>query len=276
MLAAPFAAAAEELGLGEGASLEYAPRAAGSAAEIRGGPRRAPRRRPEAGPHLLGAAPRRAEARARRQGRCAATARRASSAPALLALIFAEREALMEARAGPAAATARRRDERARPDRRERLVGAPRRGGQTLITAAAEESVPARRGRASCACRLPAAPRSPRHDPPRAPRARRRGALRAALERRAPKTPLAAVQAAWAEAVGERVGGRRGAGLRARGTVVVDCADPVWAAGAGPDAGAASGAPARAARRAGAADFALSCERRWDLVVFIVICRDFC
>jgi predicted nucleic acid-binding Zn ribbon protein len=55
------------------------------------------------------------------------------------------------------------------------------------------------------------------------------GALRAALAGAAPKTRLAAVQSAWAEAVGERVAavaepvGERGE------EVVVACSDPVWA-----------------------------------------------
>jgi predicted nucleic acid-binding Zn ribbon protein len=54
-------------------------------------------------------------------------------------------------------------------------------------------------------------------------------ALRAALERSAPKTPLAAVQAVWAEAVGEHLAAAAEPVSERAGTVVVECADPVWA-----------------------------------------------
>ena len=55
------------------------------------------------------------------------------------------------------------------------------------------------------------------------------GALRAALERAAPKTRLAAVQAAWAETVGERVADAAQPVAERDGAVVVECSDPVWA-----------------------------------------------
>lgn len=55
------------------------------------------------------------------------------------------------------------------------------------------------------------------------------GALRAALQRAAPKTPLAAVQAAWAEAVGERLAAAAQPVSERQATVVVECSDPVWA-----------------------------------------------
>ena len=54
-------------------------------------------------------------------------------------------------------------------------------------------------------------------------------ALRAALERAAPKTRLAAVQAAWAETVGDRVAGAAEPVSERSGTVTVRCLDPVWA-----------------------------------------------
>jgi len=55
------------------------------------------------------------------------------------------------------------------------------------------------------------------------------GAFQAALAQVAPKTRLAAVQAAWESTVGERVAGAaRPVGERA-GTVTVACSDPVWA-----------------------------------------------
>jgi predicted nucleic acid-binding Zn ribbon protein len=54
-------------------------------------------------------------------------------------------------------------------------------------------------------------------------------ALRAALGRAAPRTPLAAVQAAWAETVGERVAAAAQPVSEREGTVIVECSDPVWA-----------------------------------------------
>jgi predicted nucleic acid-binding Zn ribbon protein len=54
-------------------------------------------------------------------------------------------------------------------------------------------------------------------------------ALRAALEQAAPKTPLAVVQAIWAEAVGERVAAAAQPVSERNGTVIVECSDPVWA-----------------------------------------------
>jgi len=55
------------------------------------------------------------------------------------------------------------------------------------------------------------------------------GALRRALGEAAPKTPLAAVQAAWAETVGERVAAAAEPVSERAGTVTVRCLDPVWA-----------------------------------------------
>ncbi|HEY7255151.1 MAG TPA: DUF721 domain-containing protein [Solirubrobacterales bacterium] len=54
-------------------------------------------------------------------------------------------------------------------------------------------------------------------------------ALRAVLEGAAPKTRLAAVQAAWEPAVGERIAGVAQPLSEEGGTVIVGCADPVWA-----------------------------------------------
>ena len=53
--------------------------------------------------------------------------------------------------------------------------------------------------------------------------------LRTALERAAPKTRLAAVQAAWMEIVGERIAAVAQPVSEADGTVTVACSDPVWA-----------------------------------------------
>lgn len=54
-------------------------------------------------------------------------------------------------------------------------------------------------------------------------------AFRTALQRAAPKTPLAAVQAVWAEVVGERVAAAARPVSERDGAVVVACSDPVWA-----------------------------------------------
>jgi predicted nucleic acid-binding Zn ribbon protein len=54
-------------------------------------------------------------------------------------------------------------------------------------------------------------------------------ALRDALDRAAPQTSLAAVQAAWGEAVGERVAAVAEPVSERAGTLVVRCDDPVWA-----------------------------------------------
>jgi predicted nucleic acid-binding Zn ribbon protein len=55
------------------------------------------------------------------------------------------------------------------------------------------------------------------------------GAFRAALERAAPKTRLAGVQAAWTAAVGERVAAVAVPVSEREGEVIVNCADSVWA-----------------------------------------------
>jgi len=53
--------------------------------------------------------------------------------------------------------------------------------------------------------------------------------MRAALERAAPKTPLAATQAAWAEALGERIAAISRPVSERGGEVTVSCSDSVWA-----------------------------------------------
>ncbi|HEY5976987.1 MAG TPA: DNA replication and repair protein RecF [Solirubrobacterales bacterium] len=141
-LAAPFSAAAAELGLGPDAALEYAPRAeASSAAEIQAGlleRRDADLRlgRSSWGPHLD-------ELKLAVGGR---SLRRFGSQgeqrAALLALIFAEREVLMESRRVIPLLLLDDVMSELDPERRERLVERLQRGGQTMITAAAEESVP--------------------------------------------------------------------------------------------------------------------------------------
>lgn len=141
-LAAPFAATAEELGLEGGASLEYAPRAAGSAEEIRVG--LGERRdqdlrlgRSGWGPHLD-------ELKLAVGGR---SLRRYGSQgqqrAGLLALLFAERQALLEARRVTPLLLLDDVMSELDPGRRDRLVGRLGDGGQALITAADEESLPA-------------------------------------------------------------------------------------------------------------------------------------
>jgi DNA replication and repair protein RecF len=139
-LAAPFAAAATELGLAD-AALEYAPRATGTAEEIRA---ELEQRRDQDirlgrsswGPHLdelklLAAG--RSLRRFGSQGQ-----QRAS----LLALLFAERAVLLEARRVTPLLLLDDVMSELDPTRRDLLVERLDDGGQVLITAADEESVP--------------------------------------------------------------------------------------------------------------------------------------
>jgi DNA replication and repair protein RecF len=141
-LAAPFATAATELGLEQGASLEYAPRAAGSVEEIRAGLEQ--RRgqdvrlgRSSWGPHLDEL---KVEAGGRSLRRYGSQGQQRA---ALLALLFAEREALLGARRVVPLLLLDDVMSELDPGRRERLVRRLDDGGQALITAADEESLPA-------------------------------------------------------------------------------------------------------------------------------------
>jgi len=142
-LAAPFSAAARDLGLESDAAIEYAPRASGSAAEIREGladRRQADLRlgRTSWGPHLDDLKIAAAGRSLRRYGS------QGQQRTALLALLFAERESLLEAhRVVPLLLLDDVMSE-LDPDRRLRLVERLEGGGQALITAAADESVPPR------------------------------------------------------------------------------------------------------------------------------------
>jgi DNA replication and repair protein RecF len=141
-LAPFFEQAATELGLDRDTSIEYAPRAAGSAAEVRSG--LAERReadlklgRSSWGPHLDELKITAGKRSLRRFGS------QGEQRAGLLALIFAEREALMSAgRVTPLLLLDDVMSE-LDPGRRERVVERLARGGQTLITAAAVDSVPA-------------------------------------------------------------------------------------------------------------------------------------
>lgn len=138
-----FATAAAELGLEGGAMIEYAPRAGGSVEHIRQGladRREADLRlgRSSWGPHLdelkivvAGRALRRYGSQGQQRA-------------ALLALLFAEREALLAARRVAPLLLLDDVMSELDAERRERLVERLDRGGQALITAAVEESLPSR------------------------------------------------------------------------------------------------------------------------------------
>jgi DNA replication and repair protein RecF len=137
----PFAAAAADLGLAGGGELEYAPRASGSSDELRGGlaeRREADLRlgRTSWGPHLdelkLNAAGR----SLRRYGS------QGQQRAALLALLFAERESLLAARQVVPLLLLDDVMSELDPERRGRLLERLERGGQALISAAAEDSLP--------------------------------------------------------------------------------------------------------------------------------------
>jgi len=141
-LSAPFTAAAAELGLEGGASLEYAPRASGSAEEIRVG--LAERReqdlrmgRSSWGPHLDELKLSVGSRSLRRYGS------QGQQRAGLLALLFAEREALLAARRVVPLLLLDDVMSELDPGRRERLVRRLVDDGQAVITAADEESLPA-------------------------------------------------------------------------------------------------------------------------------------
>jgi DNA replication and repair protein RecF len=145
-LAPPFAQTGEELGLEGDAELEYAPRAAGSAEEIRAG--LAERRaadlklgRSSWGPHLdelkIGLSGR----SLRRYGS------QGQQRTALLALLFAERDALLRARRVAPLLLLDDVMSELDPSRRELLAQRLGGSGQTLITAADEASLPSAAGR---------------------------------------------------------------------------------------------------------------------------------
>jgi len=137
----PFVAAAADLGLAGGGELEYAPRAIGSADDIRAGlaeRREADLRlgRTSWGPHLD-------ELKVNAGGR---SLRRYGSQgqqrAALLALLFAERESLLAARRVVPLLLLDDVMSELDPERRGRLVERLGQGGQALISAAAEDSLP--------------------------------------------------------------------------------------------------------------------------------------
>jgi DNA replication and repair protein RecF len=140
-LAQPFATTAAELGL-DAATVEYAPRAEGTAAEIRAGLEQRREQdlrlgRSSWGPHLD-------ELKFEAGGRALRKyGSQGQQRAALLALLFAERAALLAARRVTPLLLLDDVMSELDPGRRERLVRRLDDGGQALITAADEESVPA-------------------------------------------------------------------------------------------------------------------------------------
>jgi DNA replication and repair protein RecF len=140
-LGASFAEAAEELGLEGGAQIEYAPRADGSSGDIQAGlgeRREADLRlgRSSWGPHLDELKVSLAGRSLRRYGS------QGQQRTALLALLFAERDALLSARRVAPLLLLDDVMSELDPERRERLVARLEGGGQALITAADEGSLP--------------------------------------------------------------------------------------------------------------------------------------
>jgi DNA replication and repair protein RecF len=140
-LTEPFAAAAADLGLPGGGEIEYAPRASGTASEIRAG--LAERRdadlrlgRTSWGPHLDELKIASAGRSLRRYGS------QGQQRTALLALLFAEREALLTARRVAPLLLLDDVMSELDPGRRESLIERLGAGGQALITAADEDSLP--------------------------------------------------------------------------------------------------------------------------------------
>jgi DNA replication and repair protein RecF len=142
-LSAPFAATAAELGLLGAAAVEYAPRAAGDAEQIRQGLEQRREQdlslgRSSWGPHLDELKITLAGRALRRYGS------QGQQRTALLALLFAERDTLLEARRVAPLLLLDDVMSELDPQRRDRLVGRLEGGGQALISAADEESVPSR------------------------------------------------------------------------------------------------------------------------------------
>jgi DNA replication and repair protein RecF len=140
-LSGPFATAAAELGLEGGGEIEYAPRSPGSSEEIRiglGERREADLKlgRTSWGPHLDEIKFNAASRSLRRYGS------QGQQRAALLALIFAERDVLLEARRVVPLLLLDDVMSELDPERRDRLVDRLGAAGQAVITAADEDSLP--------------------------------------------------------------------------------------------------------------------------------------
>ncbi len=148
---------------------------------------------------------------------------------ALLALLFAEREALLTARRVTPLLLLDDVMSELDPGRRARLVERLARGGQALITAADEESLPA--PALAAVVRMPAACRrrsSRRVTRRRAPR-QAAAAFRAARELVAPKTGLAVVQGPGRARSGPQLAAVASPVSERAGTLTVEVTDSVWA-----------------------------------------------
>jgi DNA replication and repair protein RecF len=140
-LRGPFAETAAELGLEGGATLEYAPRAPGSEDEIRAGLEERREQdvrigRSSWGPHLDELKTATVGRSLRRYGS------QGQQRAGLLSLLFAERAVLLSARRVTPLLLLDDVMSELDPGRRERLVARLEDGGQALITAADEDSVP--------------------------------------------------------------------------------------------------------------------------------------
>ena len=227
-MAGPFAATAAELGSGGGRDPRVRAPGERLGREIREG--LAQRReqdlrmgRSSWGPHLDELKTATAGRSLRRYGS------QGQQRAALLALLFAERDALLEARRVAPLLLLDDVMSELDPGRRERLVERLQGGGQALITAADEESLPARRDgqRPTDALARSAAGGG---------RVTRRRAPRPAASR-APRRPSNGPRHRRGWRRSRRPGPRRSAAARGRaepasergGTVTIECADPVWA-----------------------------------------------
>jgi DNA replication and repair protein RecF len=140
-LAGPFAAAAAELGLEGAAALSYAPRAEGSAEQIRAGLEQ--RRDADLNLGRSGWGPHLDELKLVLNGRSLRKyGSQGQQRSALLALLFAEREALLHARRVVPLLLLDDVMSELDPGRRELLIRRLGDGGQTVITAADRESLP--------------------------------------------------------------------------------------------------------------------------------------
>jgi DNA replication and repair protein RecF len=141
-LASAFATAAVELGVEGEAALVYAPRAEGSAEEIRAGLEQ--RRDADVNLGRSGWGPHLDELKLELNGRSLRKyGSQGQQRAALLALLFAEREALLRSRRVVPLLLLDDVMSELDPGRRELLIARLRDGGQTVITAADRESLPA-------------------------------------------------------------------------------------------------------------------------------------
>ena len=242
-LAGPFASFAADLGL-EAAEVSYRPRHAAGREELAA--ELAERRGIDLGRAYTSYGPQLDEVELRLGGRALRRfGSQGQQRAALLALLFAERSALIDAGRRRADHAARRRDERARPRAPRAARAHPLRlgagaldgdGGRARARGSgadddrrrcrSREPRPGarcrepRRGRLAGRGRLMAKRRAPR------PVAE---ALRLAVEPLAPATTLGAVQAVWADAVGDAIAAEATPVAERDGVITVACRSATWA-----------------------------------------------